>query len=213
MATKIPPDFQPDSMSAIAKIVSEPTFDAFWDVYPRGTNKAKAKVTFDNLSKADQLNAIQGATHHATCNPQWRNPALVPHATTFLNGKRWLDDIVEEIDAKERVHASISTSNASAVWKAMTQMMGQTWINKHGEKIPAVWVTQLSKLSEAQIKKGLREFADSGKEFAPGLPEFLALCRRQADSLKPFKSLPRPYGDPKIAEAAFAELRKQGVLK
>ena len=188
--------------------IESPTFDAFWSHYPRKTDKAKAKVAFERLPADEQFAAIQGAEYHAKANPQWRNPSLVPHATTFLNRKRWQDEIVEDRDAKARVHSSISTGPAMMVWKAMTQMFGKPWIDRHGESPMPVWVSQLSKVPEAQIKKGLRECADSGREFPPSLPSFLAMCRRQTDTLPEFKALPRPWGSSDAAEPAFEELRK-----
>ena len=198
-------------ISEIAGGLVDSTFEAFWKAYPRKTEKANAAKSFARLSSADKLAATKGAEYHAQCNPQWRNPKLVPHATTFLNRKRWQDEIVEDRDAKERVHGAVTTGPAMMVWKAMTQMFGKPWIDRHGESPMPVWVTQLSKIPEAQIKKGLRECADSGREFPPSLPSFLAMCRRQTDNLPEFKSLPRPWPTEKAAESAFAELQK--ILK
>lgn len=196
-----------DLFGAIAENLESPSFEAFWEAYPRHTEKAKAIEAFARLSPIDQINATKGAEYHAKFNPQWRNPKLVPHATTFLNRRRWEDEIVEDIDAKARVHASISTAPAMGVWKAMVQMFGQPWIDRHGESPPTVWVTQLSKVTEGQIKRGLRATADSGAVFPPSLPEFLANCRAQSSDLPEFKALPRPYSPLSIADPAFEELR------
>jgi hypothetical protein len=197
-----------NEMESIVDLIDDaPTFDLFWKEYPRKTDKAKSVEAFAKLSPADQWSAIRGAEYHTKSNPQWRNPKLIPHATTFLNRKRWDDEIVEERDAKDRVHNHIDTSNAMMVWKAMTQMFGTGWINKHGESPMPVWVTQLHHLSDTQIKKGLRECADSGTEFAPSLPAFIAMCRRQTDNLPAYQSLPRPWGNEAVADEAFDELR------
>ena len=198
-------------MKGIAEItgaLTDPTFELFWREYPRKTEKANAEKSFGRLSKADKVAAIQGAAYHAQSNPQWRNPKLIPHGTTFLNRKRWLDEIVEDRDAKERVHSTVQTGHAWIVWKAMTQMFGAPWINRHGESPQPVWVTQLSKIPEDKIKKGLRECADSGAEFPPALPAFLAMCRRQPNTLPEFKALPRPWPSEASAAPAFEELRK-----
>lgn len=198
-----------DALKPIDNLIDPaPTFDLFWQEYPRKTDKAKAREAFDKLSPADMWCAIKGAEYHAKSNPQWRNPKLIPHATTWLNRRRWDDEIVEDRDAKERVHSHISTSNAMLVWKAMTQMYGNIWINRHGESPRPVWVTQLHHLSESQIKKGLRELVNSGAEFPPALPAFIAMCRRQSDTLPEFKSLPRPWPAESIALAAFDQLRE-----
>ena len=188
--------------------IESPTFDVFWGHYPRKTAKAKAQEKFAALSDADKFAAIKGAEYHSKCNPQWRNPQLVPMAATYINGKRWEDEIVEDRDAKARVHSSITTGPAMMVWKAMTQMFGKPWIDRHGESPMPVWVSQLAKVPEAQIKKGLRECADSGAEFPPSLPSFLAMCRRQSTTLPEFKALPRPWGSEEAANPAFDELRK-----
>ena len=186
-------------------LAQDPTFELFWEQCPRKTGKPAAEKAFEKLEKQERWAAIRGMEYHAKYNPQWRNPRLIPHPSTFLNGKRWQDEIVEDIDAKERVHASVSTGPAMGVWKAMTQMFGQPWIDKHGETPTPVWVTQLARIPEAQLSRGLRATADS--VFPPSLPEFLMLCRAQPSDLPQFKALPRPYSPEEIAGPAFAELR------
>ena len=121
--------------------IESPTFGVFWVHYPRKTAKAKAQEKFAALSDADKFAAIKGAEYHSKCNPQWRNPQLVPMAATYINGKRWEDEIVEDRDAKARVHSSITTGPAMMVWKAMTQMFGKPWIDRHGESPMPVWVS------------------------------------------------------------------------
>lgn len=76
---------------------SGPEFDLFWTLYPRGDGKGAAEKAWaravseaggaDNLVFAlrTQLDA-----RHPTLTPK-NGPEFVPHASTWLNQKRWLD--------------------------------------------------------------------------------------------------------------------------
>ncbi|UYZ60156.1 YdaU family protein [Hymenobacter latericus] len=64
-------------------------FEAFWKLYPRSEKKAAAlKLWNTKLSNNDRRQVLEGL-------PDWvakQDREYVPHPTTFLNGKRWLDD-------------------------------------------------------------------------------------------------------------------------
>ena len=65
-------------------------FDAFWDIYPNKQGKAKAKEKWAQLKVDNDLfvkikNHIQKA--YSGVNRQF-----IPHGSTYLNGKRWMDE-------------------------------------------------------------------------------------------------------------------------
>ena len=191
--------------------LSTGTFDEFWSIYPRKTGgKDKAREKFNKLSEVDRFNAIQGAKHHSEHNEQWKNPSFIPHATTYLNQKRWQDDIVEDKPATARVQDNGQQSQAHTVWSAMTQMYGTAWINKHGENPSPVWVSQLKHMGDDRIKRGLRRTLESKSEFAPSLPKFVEYCAltfgEECQINQP--QLPKPECNPEKAIEAIEEMKR-----
>lgn len=70
-------------------------FDAFWSAYPRKEGKQKAVTAFEKVDVpvAVLLEAIEKQKRSA----QWSKDGgqFIPHAATWLNGKRWEDQLVE----------------------------------------------------------------------------------------------------------------------
>jgi hypothetical protein len=63
-------------------------FEQFWDGYPRKENKKRAETAFKNLSKQNQLKAIQDSGERY----KHTDKKFIPHATTYINGERWNDE-------------------------------------------------------------------------------------------------------------------------
>lgn len=74
--------------------VPGPSFNQFWEVWPLGKiSKQNAEKAFRKLSQPDRTLAIERAPSWAA---QWRrnNPTASPiHPASYLNGKRWTDEI------------------------------------------------------------------------------------------------------------------------
>ena len=181
------------------------SFGTFWEHYPRKAGKPKAEAAFNRLSKADKFNAIQGAMYQTQNNPQWRDQSLIPHPSTFINQRRWEDQIA--VGAKDRIIKEQGDSPANMVWSAMTQMYGQTWINKFGESPNPVWRKQLENISIERIRRGLSRIRDEGLEHPPPLPKFVEMCARTFDEIYP-PALPRPRSDEKLAIESIAEMKR-----
>lgn len=72
-------------------------FELFWSAYPRHTAKQNARKAWDKLKlTADdpRIEAIRTGLHRCKASAQWQedNGRFVPHAATWLNGQRWLDE-------------------------------------------------------------------------------------------------------------------------
>ena len=67
-------------------------FTAFWSAYPRKEARARAQKSWRRLTKSERIIATGVAevmgqlVEHGQQERQY-----IPHATTFLNGKRWED--------------------------------------------------------------------------------------------------------------------------
>ena len=68
-------------------------FAAFWKFYPRGENKQRAVKAWDKLKPDDALIATMGrALAKQKASPDWQRGIGFPHASTWLNGRRWEDE-------------------------------------------------------------------------------------------------------------------------
>jgi len=78
------------------KIESIP-FDTFWIRYPRKTNRAKAEAAWKKLNPSQDLfdKIIENIDRRLLLDDWSRDRKdFIPHASTFLNGKNWEDEIV-----------------------------------------------------------------------------------------------------------------------
>lgn len=69
-------------------------FDAFWALYPRKTNKKRARTTWRNLTAANRETAHAALTDHVIYWSHTKRPTdKIPHASTWLNGECWEDEL------------------------------------------------------------------------------------------------------------------------
>lgn len=71
-------------------------FDTFWQLYPRKVGKVKAQQSWKKINPDDELTAkICRAVIQQKYSPQWTkdNGQFIPHPTTWLNQRRWEDEI------------------------------------------------------------------------------------------------------------------------
>jgi len=89
-------------LSSITESTTESTtdtyvcFDKFWEQYPRKENKQKARTSFNSKKfSKETFDSIMRFISEAKSSERWtkNKGQYIPHATTFLNGKRWTDDI------------------------------------------------------------------------------------------------------------------------
>lgn len=74
-------------------------FEKFWAIYPKNNgSKGKAKKAWEKLCHKPPAHRptwgeVRGAVHAQKASPQWQgDPKYIPHASTWLNQERWLDD-------------------------------------------------------------------------------------------------------------------------
>ena len=69
-------------------------FDAFWKVYPRKVGKVDAEKAWKSLLPDDTLLAtIVEAVKKQTPIMGKDGPTYIPHPATWLNGRRWEDEV------------------------------------------------------------------------------------------------------------------------
>jgi hypothetical protein len=72
-------------------------FDEFWSLYPRKIAKANARKAWAKLTAEQQLMAAKAINTHCK---YWKTKEteleFIPHASSWLNGERYEDEIVIE---------------------------------------------------------------------------------------------------------------------
>ena len=72
-------------------------FEEFWSLYPRKIAKAVARKAFARLSEQQQLDACKAIDDHlAYWKAKETELEFVPHASSWLNGERYEDEIIIE---------------------------------------------------------------------------------------------------------------------
>jgi hypothetical protein len=68
-------------------------FDSFWSVYPRKVGKDKALAAFEKIDVPVQVLIDAVIAQKGTNQWQRDNGEFIPHPATWLNGKRWEDEV------------------------------------------------------------------------------------------------------------------------
>lgn len=71
-------------------------FEKFWEAYPRKEGKQKARAAFEKVTVS--LDVLLEAVEQQKKSAQWckDNGQFIPHPATWLNGKRWEDQVIPE---------------------------------------------------------------------------------------------------------------------
>lgn len=75
-------------------------FDLFWSVYPRKIGKGAAELAWKKCKPDSTLQARIIQAVKAQCkSEQWKRDGgqFIPHPATWLNGKRWEDEVEVKI--------------------------------------------------------------------------------------------------------------------
>ena len=81
-------------ISPINKKITPSKFDKFWELYPSNANKGQAKTKWNALCASKECptwKEIKKAVLLQKKSEKWK-AGFVPHPTTWINQRRWLDD-------------------------------------------------------------------------------------------------------------------------
>ena len=87
---------QPSKSSQAPRVDSDDLFGRFWKLYPNKKNKAKAQQAWKRLKITEDLfNQILEGLAKYCASPDWTKDGgqYIPHPATWLNGKRWEDEV------------------------------------------------------------------------------------------------------------------------
>ena len=72
-------------------------FTEFWAAYPRKTSKAEAQKAFEKLNPdREMLETMIAAIQRQKNTSQWQEERFIPHPSTWLNQRRWEDEVKDE---------------------------------------------------------------------------------------------------------------------
>ena len=80
-------------------------FESFWQADPRKVSKAYSQKVFKKLNPSKSLfEKIMNALEEHKKNPDWQKQdgQFIPHASTWLNQKRWEDELNTEIKVEQQ---------------------------------------------------------------------------------------------------------------
>ena len=89
-----PETYKPETEERHTTVEKEDFFDDFWKIYPKKSGKEKAKTSWKNLTKKERGEVFNDLPKRIKSD-QWKkdNGQYIPNATTYLNQKRWNDEI------------------------------------------------------------------------------------------------------------------------
>lgn len=92
------------SAEKVSHPLQTPTFQAFWEAYPRGIGKGSARTAFAKALKLSSANEIiQGAIAYSQhCKEMGTEKKYIPHPSTWLNAERWEDDLESEKEESKK---------------------------------------------------------------------------------------------------------------
>lgn len=105
-------------------------FARFWALYPRKVSKDAARKAWDKLDLSVELfEAMIQALGAQSLSVDWTkdNGQFIPHASTWLNGKRWEDEVPVPAPAGSNVHQLRPQRQANG-----PDFDDQTWANDIG---------------------------------------------------------------------------------
>lgn len=110
-------------LSDLVSSSSEPDreFDGFWKSYPRKDAKQDARKAWGKLSDADRRTALDDLPRRLAANWAGRELDKLPHASTYLNQKRWTDEIQERTPA--RASPSPSNGHLGAAYQSVRETL------------------------------------------------------------------------------------------
>lgn len=88
------------------KEIYKEKFELFWEEYPKKVNKFKTEEWFNKNKLTDeQFNLIIAKLKKFKGTSDWKkdNGKYIPYPTTWLNQKRWEDDVPEDASSPENV--------------------------------------------------------------------------------------------------------------
>lgn len=87
-----PSSLNPESLSTSPKAMDRDSFKKFWDLYPRKIGKGAAEKSWIKIDPRLESEIMSAVSKQRSCE-QWKDPKFIPHPATWLNQRRWEDQL------------------------------------------------------------------------------------------------------------------------
>jgi hypothetical protein len=96
-------------------------FDRFWQNYPRKVGKVKAEAAFQKVTVP--VEALLAAIEEQKKSAQWtkENGQFIPHPATWLNGKRWEDQLATDSSIPKGATGSLGEAEIEAIRRVLEE--------------------------------------------------------------------------------------------
>lgn len=87
-----------------------PEFELFWEIYPMKVKKYRVFQSWEKLTADERAIAIQ-AIKRQLLYAHFRGSDgkdYIPHATTWVNGRRWEDEVKEELPKAQNINTDLA---------------------------------------------------------------------------------------------------------
>ena len=110
-----------ESNANAARKTREEEFDIFWAAYPRKEGKQKARDAFKKV--AAPLDVLLAAIEKQKKSAQWSKDGgqFIPHPTTWLNGKRWEDEVAIAGNAQMGANGQLGAAEQAAIRRMLAE--------------------------------------------------------------------------------------------
>ena len=188
-----------------------PTFDSFYSIYPKHTNKAEAEKLFNALTLELQQRAILDVMRRKAEHEPWREKKFVPNPARYLRRHLWTDEIIPYKSTEQQLAELEDGSIHSRFWTMLVQIYGKRITREYGETMPAAWRFGLKGITEEQAARTLAGLVAEGDPYLPNLPTVKRILANTAPTprLKMLKHEPQQTEE--IFEDGWKQLR--GILK
>ena len=94
-------------------------FEKFWAAYPRKEGKQKARAAFEKVTVS--LDILLEAIDQQKKSTQWSkdNGQFIPHPATWLNGKRWEDQLAMSTEIPKGASGELGTAELEAIQRVL----------------------------------------------------------------------------------------------
>jgi len=121
---------------------TDPGFDRFWKLYPRHEAKKKAHQVWMKLAPDNGLvdTICEALAQQVAMKYAHTERRFIPLPTSWLNGQRWMDDVVEETSklvperkSRSQYGDAVMLSEYSERFKAQREWVKNNWTKPSDE--------------------------------------------------------------------------------
>ena len=103
----------------------EEAFEKFWSAYPRKEGKQSAKKSFEKVTVS--VDVLLAAIEQQKKSVQWSkdNGQFIPYPATWLNGKRWEDQVIVAGNAQTGATGQLGAAEKAAIQRLLAEPVAE----------------------------------------------------------------------------------------